>query len=187
MYLNLRDAHLFIRVPRTGSTTTLAALHDAGIWHQVGHKHAMAARAREWAGEELWRDLRVFGYIRNPWDWLVSVYNSGVSIGLAKVDPWPGSRIEPADTPGIHPGQRTMMSFPDFVRKRVTTNISWLLGEDGEVIVDDILRFEDMIKTADRHLSAMPHDHYRTWYNDDLADFVARKCRREIEIGGYEF
>ena len=62
--------------------------------------------------------------------------------------------------------------------------MDWLLG------CDEIYRFEDFRDGWDVKLSSAPgsdREGYRDWYDDDLAGYVAEKCRGEIEIGGYDF
>lgn len=178
---------IMVRVPRTGSTTLSTKIQVALGPHVVdrGGAHPTAVELREiW--KEKWGAYTTFGFIRNPWEWMVSVYNSGISRGAGVKDLWAGNPIEPRDTPGIHPGQRSNMAFPDWVRQRKTSPVDWL--RDGtEIIVDHVFRFEDLIQLTPYRASAVPHRHYSEWYTPDLVDYVAQRCRREVEIGGYNF
>ena len=178
---------IFVRVPRTGSTTFMHHLTEEFGTDLVdrGTQHAPAAILRALWGVA-WERHFTFGFIRNPWDWLVSVYNSGISSGAEGKEFWPGALIEPVDAPGIHPGQRMNATFGEWVRRRRTTPVDWL-SIDGKLAVDRVYRFEDLIKWATAHESAMPHAPYREWYTPDLAEFVAGKCRREILMGNYRF
>lgn len=168
---------VYVRVPRTGSTTFLHYLEKEFDLTDVGSQHATAA---ELWGLCDWDNLFTFGFIRNPWDWLVSVYNSGISVG-----DWPGARIEPYDTPGIHPGQRCNATFDEWA-PLAPTPLDWL-STNGEIAVKRIYLFENFIKGVTVRKSAVPHSHYRTWYTPALAGCVAEKCRREIVLGGYTF
>jgi hypothetical protein len=179
-------AFIFVRVPRTASTSFLLELEGSmGPLGDVGPQHATAVELRELLGWK-WGRYYSFGYVRNPWDWLVSVYNSGVSIGAGIKEPWQGGLIQPADRPDIHPGQRSNFRFEAWVRQRRTTPMDWLSDGD-EVIVDEIRLFENYIETAKTHKSAVAHEPYRNWYSRELTQFVAERCAREIEIGNYEF
>ena len=177
------DVHKFIyvRVPRTGSTTFTHHLEETYGTDliDVGGQHATAFKLKRlW--DDKWEEYQTFGYIRNPWDWLVSVYNSGVSVGANCQEKWQGSKL------GNGTPERTNFSFDEWVRQRKTTAIDWLTNEN-EVIVDEVRLAEDFYKTTTIRKSAVPHSPYREWYLDDLAEYVARKCSREIEIGNYTF
>lgn len=172
---------IFVRVPRTGSTTALRRLEaDWPDLERRTDKHASAAVAcRAWG--DAWEARHTFGDIRNPWEWLVSVYNAGISSGARGHEPWPGRRLANGTA------QRANLAFDEWVRQRDTTPMDWLTGEDGTVLVDEIRRFEDVTANAPECWSAVPHAPYREWYDDDLAAYVAEKCCREIETGGYAF
>ncbi len=182
-----RYGFIYVRVPRTASTSCVYDLkqrYDDVL--MTGTQHATARELRDLWGP-VWGTSFTFGYVRNPWDWLVSMYNSGVSSGAGVKEAWPGARIEPHDAPGIHPGQRTEMAFPEWVRQRKTTPIDWLADENGGLLVKAVRRYEDFIEHASVKLSDVPHAPYREWYDDDTARFVAARCAAEIELGGYEF
>jgi len=171
---------IYVRVPRTASGTFCSQLEEQfpRDMVDVGHMHATAASLREIWGEK-WNRYFTFGFIRNPWDWLVSVYNAGLSIGPD--EDWPGARIEPHDTPGIHPGQRMNYTFDEWVRRRKTGQLYWLDG------VKKVYRFEDYILGNRATKNAMEHRPYREWYSPGLAQHVLEKCAGEVVIGNYEF
>lgn len=186
-YGSAAGGFIYIRVPRTGSTSFLVELNQQyPDIEQRGTQHVSAAEAVDLWPE--WHDRQTFGFIRNPWDWLVSVYNAGLSVTARQKikEQWPGSRVSPPDAPGIHPGQRTMATFPEWVRNRQTTPLDWLYGSAGP-LVDEIRRFEDFIPTAKVKRSDVAHAPYTEWYGDDLAEYVAVICAKEIEIGNYSF
>ncbi len=74
---------------------------------------------------------------------------------------------------------------------------------DGEVVVDHIIKFEDLQNGLDNVMSklnlpklSMPRakgytrktkDHYSIMYDDETKDFIATQCAFEIEKFGYEF
>ena len=178
---------IFVRVPRTGSTTFLHHLTEeftAGLV-DINGQHATAAELRDrW--DDDWERFFTFRFIRNPWDWLVSVYNSGIPSGAGVKELWPSALEEPADAPWLHPGQRINAPFGEWVQQRKTTPVDWL-AIDGDIAGKRVYMFEDMITRATVHLSAMPHAPYREWYTPELAEYVADKCRCEIALGGYSY
>ena len=176
---------IYIRVPRTGSTTFLHHLESAVDTKQVGGQHESAIEAR-FTWHHRWDSSLTFGFIRNPWDWLVSVYNANLSTTAGEPELHPGALIEPHDAPGIHPGQRMNATFDEWVRQRKTFPADWLYDGD-ERIVKQVWLFEDLIQRTSVIKSDMPHSPYQEWYTPELVDFVAEKCKREIEVGKYEF
>lgn len=158
----------YIRVPRTASGT-YCLLHDISADHRPAYV----------------TEGPFYGFIRNPWDWFVSMYNAGMNIGVFGKEPFPGGKILPEDAPGIHPGQRMNFTFPEWCRLRVSTPMDWLTrGRE----VGEIHRMEDFVAPLRvERKNAVDHLPYREWYDDETREVVARKCWREIEIGGYEF
>jgi len=174
---------IYVRVPRTASGTFTTILkRDFGPYLiDRGSVHASAVELRALGN---WDDCFTFGFIRNPWAWLVSMYNCGMWSGANVKERWPGNRIEPHDTPGIEPGQRDGMTFAKWVMLRKTTPIDWLSDTRG-LIVDRVYRFEDFIRGETIRENVEPHRDYREYYTDELAEYVAEKCKREIDTGGY--
>ncbi len=173
---------IFIRVPRTSSTTFIHYLEKvcSDLRQPVGYIHAPYWKAKEC----LEGDYHSFGFIRDPWDWLVSAYNANIASGPYGNEAYPGGLEEPFDAPHLeHLDQRMNMTFPDWVRARETTPMDWLKG------VDEIRRKEDFCAGVSKITSSgiKTHRPYREWYDKDLADYVAEKCHREIEIGKYTF
>lgn len=71
---------IFIHIPKTGGTSIEAVLADhgtvlqgAGNFHSIYFKHIDAKRLRVMMGAEYDRYFK-FSIVRNPWDWLVSMY-----------------------------------------------------------------------------------------------------------------
>ena len=72
-------------------------------------------------------------------------------------------------------------------------------GPSGEVLVDDIYRFESFEEDFGRlcrrldldvvlqHKKPSSHRHYAEYYDDSTADIVARVFHRDIELFGYRF
>lgn len=68
---------LFVHIYRTGGNTVRRAFRADGIpTQEIGEGHCAAQDAR-WliADEGLWRALVKFAFIRNPYDWMLSLYS----------------------------------------------------------------------------------------------------------------
>ena len=107
-----------------------------------------------------------FAFVRNPWDRLVSF---GHSLKV-KVD-W--------DQPNR------------FERLNLNPQVDFVLDEAGEVMVDFIGRFENLVEdfatVCDKigvptpplpHLNCSAHRQYRDYYDEEAKQFVAEKLRR---------
>lgn len=173
----------YVRVPRTGSATYCHYLRGCfgQLLFRTDPQHASAVELRR-QFPEAWEAYRTFGFIRNPWDWLVSLYSSGVSATPGVQEAWQGNTV-----PGSDHRYRTNMTFDEFVRQRKTCPMDWLC--DGkEVIVDEILRFEDFTMLWKIRASRQnPHPPYREWYDEKLAAYVAARFARDVEVGSYTF
>jgi hypothetical protein len=96
------------------------------------------------------------------------------------------------------------VSFEDFVGRKMFTREFLLYGQRGEILVDQVARFEDLEDELGRITSAigldwdgwLPHAkrgfrppgvHYSEYYTPELAAIVERRCRKEIKLQGYRF
>jgi len=168
---------IYVRVPRTASTTFTARLREQFPYEliDVGTPHATSEELKRLWGPQ-WDTYFTFGFVRNPWDWLVSVYNSGFPMGE-----WPGDKILPKDAPGIHPGQRMNYSFEEWVRKFDLSQADWLQG------VDRVYKFEDFVRGEEMKKNVVKHPPYQEWYTPELAEYVGSRYWWEVEKGNYEF
>jgi hypothetical protein len=216
MLLSLKYNFLFVHIAKTGGTSVraaLAGLRRRDPWylaqlvcsrlsgwsgHRIGAKfprHARVIAAQEMLPHDLFEGLFKFAFVRNPWD--------------LQVSSWHHIRRErPQLLTGID-------SFEQFIRWKldpqrpyqyhIDTSIElqsdYLIDLRGKVIVDFIGRYENLeadFAEACRRIGieapALPHRRraadradYRSYYNDELVDLVARYFAPDIERLGYEF
>lgn len=148
--------------------------------------HAGAAQIRDWLGPEEFARLFSFAFVRNPWDWQVSLYHF---IRHNKVN-----------------YQRRMvseMSFDEYIRWRVDEDrhlqSEYLCDRHGELLVDFVGRFEQLeadfatiatklgLRLRLPHVNATRHDDYREHYTDETAGLVAEAFAPDIDRFGYSF
>lgn len=145
----------------------------------VGGQHSSAVELRAlW--RDKWDEYHTFGFIRNPWEWLVSMYNANLSNGAWEKEALPGGKF-------VSAMRKSNMPFDEWLKERETTPMDWLSDHNGNVIVDEVRLFEDFVRGANIKLSYKDHPHYRDWYTPELIDYVAEKCKREIKTGNYHF
>jgi len=150
---------VFIRVPRTGGTSIDRCIP----------KH------RKWAPHTKRKDIDTdswtFGFIRNPWDRMVSLhahtlrdFNLFADAVVSDSFLWPGDAME-------------WLDGCDYIGKFES------LQDD----FDHICNVIGISKTTLDHLNKSSHGNYHLYYDDDLAEIIAVRHRRTIEFGGYVY
>lgn len=147
--------------------------------------HANLRMAEARLPPEIYRDFRKIGFVRNPWERLLSWY------GYVQ------------NTPG-HADCRAGEPFEDFARRFIAKprRSQWWMIRDasGAMGLDFVGRFENlqddiaaMCRLLDIPLTAIPHHKrlitkdYRGAYGDGLAELVGKAWRTEIDYFGYRF
>jgi len=144
------------------------------------YNHMPATEAISYLGHDLWDVYFTFTIERNPWDKAVSRYY------------WESSRHAVPD-------------FSTFLRQTPRHYLTCfdLYSHHGEVIVDEVVRFEELTSALERiwdRLGTRPatvprakgnhrpsRGDYRSMYSDEDAAFLADVCHREISTFGYSF
>jgi len=189
--LSIQHRFLFIHIPKTGGNSVQEILLPYSMDKKVmdhkqdgierfdltnkelgTNKHSRLGEYRKKLPSELFASLFKFATLRNPWDRMVSFYWM----------PYKGN-IE--------------WDRNEFRKVILQTVPSAHLIEGG---IDHLMRFEhlqedfnqvcDKIGIARQQLprrNASKHDHYSTYYDDELIELVRQHHGCDIEYGGYEF
>ena len=158
-----------------------------------------------------WDDYYKVGFVRNPWDRLVSWYTMIREKGAMT---WKkrilGKRRYNDLTQYVLANSR---SFEEFIynctdtiddidgKKSILYNqFDYLSDEDGKLIVDFVDQFEnlsdDSIKVFRRlgfekasllHKNSSKHRNYRTYYTEETREEVRKRYSKDIDFFGYEF
>jgi Sulfotransferase family len=157
--------------------------HQPSVWAvQPNPDHAPARALRSYLGDQYAKAMS-FAVVRNPWSMVVSNYHF--------------VRQTPAH-PGY--GRLNSMTFDEFIDagKRTWSQIDWL-SESGSVIVNHVLRFENLsddfrkvMKDYDQlgdleHVNATKPVDYRTLYSERTMRIVGERFQDDIAAFGYEF
>jgi hypothetical protein len=211
MLLSLSKSFLFIHIPKTAGGSIDCALQPWAIQSPRTHyrrllshlpirenpqkaslrTHATADWVRLKLGNELFDRLYKFAFVRNPFDWIVSRYEYI------------------RQTPEHHRNRTVAkLDFSDFVGfeqarclKRRMDQSHFLLSRSGELLVDDVFRFESLeadTQSVFERLNlqppqALPHRHrtqrrpYQEYYSNADRIRVAELYARDLERFGYEF
>ncbi len=204
---------IFVEVPKTGSTSVRAILGKAWkphlnlwqiknqmetYWTRYGGRNnrILAAlylllpeeRRRE-IGRKQFETYFKFGFVRNPWDRVVSLYERSEALQLRN--------------------EMTFDQFVDWIQYSSATcvhssphryQLDWFVDPNGNLLADFIGKFErldeDWAFVAQKlgvneklpHRRANPRArHYTEYYNSRTRDVIAKKFNVDIDRFGYEF
>ena len=153
--------------------------------------HTSAREVRTAIGPSRWDSYYTFGFVRNPWDRLVSRYHH--------IRTRPGARR--------HEQVVRLGSFERFVRWEMDLDrprmhqCSDLCDRAGNVLVKFVGRFERLeadfavvtrelglrVELPHRNPAIQPKSDYRSYYDAELRDLVGRFCAQDCETFGYDF
>lgn len=202
---------IFIHVPKCAGTSISEALTAAGadleyngratarqreIFRQVWLHHIPAEIMYHHLSPEIWRSYYKFSFVRNPWDWLVSVYHRHGA-----------RRTRPANEEGDYvPTAAEVEQFQswagavcarDFAKKRGATY--YLTGKNNDSLMDFVGKYESIGQDFDHicrtigisvplaHTNASRRGGYRHYYTPSLAERVGDVLKDDVEAFGYDF
>jgi len=202
---------LFVHIQKTAGRSFEAVLTEniPDLENFMGtHDHAL------WAKEKLsgeWNNYYKVGFVRNPWDRLVSWYTmireKGAMTWKKRIF---GRRRYNDLTQYVLSNSN---SFEEFIykctdtiddidgRKSILYNqIDYLSDENGKLIVDFVGRFENIEEDSKKvfenlgfenaslpHKNSSKHRNYRTYYTEETREEVRRRYSRDIDFFGYDF
>ena len=156
--------------------------------------HARARDAQQFLPASVYTSFYKFAFVRNPWDWQVSMYHfilqEPTHLKHALVKSFGNFERYLAwviDTPNPYPKGATKL------QKDVITD-----GE-GKLLVDFVGRYETLAQdfaqicqklniTAQLpHVNKSAHHDYRAYYNERTCQMVAEHFAADIELFGYTF
>ena len=156
-------------------------------------EHKTAIEAREQLGRNVYDEFFSFAFVRNPWDWQVSVYQHilrnrkhALCQTLAELGSFESYVHWLCDDSASERDDRCQVDF--------------LRDSNGELMVNFVGRFESLsidfqevcqrigiectlpkLNTAERRVD------YRAWYNDCTIDLIGAKYAKDIKQFGYQF
>ena len=195
---------IFVEVPKTGSTSIRSIIGHP----QKPHMNIKEIQEKFFAeqihpsnnflknifykqkAERQWNTYYKFGFVRNPWDRVVSLYLRKEGLQMAdkmsfhEFVHW----IENSSDTSIHPSKHK-------------NQLDWFLDSKGNIAVDFIGKFESLNedwKIIAKKLgtsTTLPHTnkniakkkHYTEYYNNELREIIAKKFQKDIDYFGYKF
>lgn len=154
--------------------------------HLAHGQHLMACDIRNIMPPGLYDSTYSFGFVRNPWDWTVSAYEYArqtpanpehkIALGFDSLKEYVAYRED------HFPRQQSSFLF-DENDVQMVTRIGRFenLGDDFQAIASDLGLPADLPK---RNVSKRSRD-WRSYYDDETYDRVAKLYRKDIELLGY--
>ena len=166
-----------------GVTTSAMRVYRLG-WQF--RKHAMAREAQHTLPPELYNSYYKFAFVRNPWDWQVSLYYYMLRDTFHKQ----------------HERAKSFANFEAYLEWRVAEDVrfqkEFVTDEAGDLIVDFVGRYErlsDDFAAICQHLdirAELPHKNrsmerrsYQSYYTDRTRRLVEETFAPDIEFFGY--
>lgn len=163
------------------------------IW-QSTLTHATALNTQKELGNLIFQSYFKFAFVRNPWDWQVSMYHFILK-----------------ETAHIHHQRvKSMSGFAEYVRWMINDKKPFARGatrfqkdmlcnEKGDVIVDFVGRYENLaddfaylceylkLQASLPYLNKSKHSPYQSYYDEETHDLIAEHFHDDIELFGYTF
>lgn len=149
-------------------------------------QHAYISEAMKYMPEEIFKSYFKFGFVRNPWDWIVSMYS-----------------FLQQNTSHRHNAKIRVMNFSEYVDFEISRNQrfqhSFLCDDAGELAVDFVGRFEQLsddfnhicnqvnLEVELPHFNASKRKDYRDYYDTNTVDKVASHWHKDIALFKYSF
>lgn len=181
------DNFTFIHINKTGGSSVAQALN-------LPLEHKTALEKIEIIGENNWARNISFTVVRNPWDKVVSHYHyraktnqTGMRNNPIKFTQWVKRAYGNRD-PFYHDKPKMFMPQTD-----------WIVDKDGNVIVDEIIHFENieeefndvLVKIGKQaflpHIKKSNRGGYRQYYDEGTTEIVRNWFERDIERFDYQF
>ena len=196
----LNQPYIYIRIPRTGSTSISNMLRNDNGW-----PHFYASLIRELIGKEEYNRRLVFASVRNPWDRLVSWYMFNCNDYRAdeqqskfyKKLGFKNWIMQGCPHHGWQPHHFAHQP------KDTISQLSWITDEDKNIIVDKIVRLENLQEdlraiSEEYNIPISPivkmnssdqrkHRDYRKYYDPESAQKVVELYGDDIRYFKYEF
>jgi hypothetical protein len=187
----LRERHLrpyvFIHINKTGGSSVEKALG-------IRLDHSTAAEKHRQLGAAAWSQKFVFSFVRNPWDKVVSHYHYRVKTNQTGLGDNPVPFEDWLQRVYLDRDPRYFDKPRMFMPQR-----QWLLGDDGEMLVDYVGRFESLnedfthvcqelgLQAELGHAKPSSRGGYQQYYGEAGRAIVESQFAQDIEAFGYTF
>lgn len=203
MLISSKHHFIFIHVYKTAGTSIKIALRPfaesrwermykaifkaVGLRYKKLPRHISASKLIEQMGKEAFDSYFSFAFVRNPWDWQVSLYTFMLRMPLHRQ----------------HELMKQLGSFDAYIKWRCTEEVrfqkNFICSETGEPLVDYVGRFERLeedfaticnrigIKTSLPKLNVSNKKPFQEFYTEETRELVRRTFEPDIRLFHYDF
>ena len=195
----INDQYIFVHVPKTGGQSVTVALGG----RSGPYLHTPLAAVQK-------EKRFAFGFVRNPWDRLVSLYHFLCQKNFKQTDNFDQAKVrevgfkawlmddeffmnEDLKIPLTRKQDKGSPKY-DMLPMQKRTQMWWLDGCDFigqfESLSLDFYKACNLVGIKGKglpHINKTEHRHYRYYYDGEMIDFVAQHFKPEIEQFGYQF
>ena len=216
MIINYDKKYLFVHIPRSAGTNLYNVL--SGEKYDITNKNSKIFKggppdpgghyftrkiisSHEDGGYDI-KDFTIFSIVRNPYDrlhseyWMREEWNKNTVV--SKFQTW---LLNPTEPPA-HAGWDIGDSWNKQPQK--TCMLDWLTDIDGNIIVDHILRYENLMEelkelskiidepnllniSREKRNNSPTRPSYKQAYTEGMINFVKEFHKKDLEFFGYEF
>lgn len=151
------------------------------------HSHSTAIEIKNNFPEQVFNSFFTFAFVRNPWDWQVSLYHYMLQNSLHRQ----------------HKLIKSMKDFGEYLEWRVREDKKlqkdFVTDYDGKIILDFVGKYEYLSEDFDHvcktlniaaslpHLKKSKHRDYRMYYNDQTKRLIEEHFSEDIDLFQYRF
>ncbi len=189
---------LFVHITKTGGNSVHEVMESAGKLEFYNEHYTINSLRDKINDDGLFNRLTKFAIVRNPWDRMLSIYLFRFydpKIGSIKTNfnKW----IE-----FIYSGKKQRLMHHSLLlhKYEYSNQLNWITGDDGDIWVNDILRFEnienDMVRFLRFHgirIKEFPktnfteHNHYWHYYDAKSIGLVADHYEKDLQFFNYHY
>jgi len=198
MILNSQYKFLFVHVPKTAGQSLWRLFPRTKKEHKFYRTHIHAPYF--WLKErDIPEDYFSFGFVRNPWDRLVSLYSFSCQKTIGPNDPFDQEEVKAMGFEKWLYEYDSRMKVDsqyadDVPRFQERDQFWWVDGCDFigkfERLYEDAIYIHETVGMPIGefiHINESKHKDYREYYTPAMVDFVSRHHKRTIESMGYDF
>lgn len=181
-------SYIFIHINKTGGTSIDKALG-------LRKAHYTTTQVIEWVGQEAFDAAFKFAVVRNPWSKVVSHYKFRIKNKDEGLTSHPISFKEwVIKTYGL---EKDPVYYNNAIMFQ--PQVDWLKDEQGVIVIDNILRFENLSEEFEKIKSrldcrkSLPHVNqtqktdFRSFYDEETTQIIYDWFKEDIDRFGYSF
>jgi len=208
MLISHRYKFLFVSIPKTGTVAMQKALHPYGdVFHTTNapsplYVHGKAKDLKKYFIENGWNwdEYFKFGFVRNPWDSLVSQYFYKINFAEREKTNVPHNKLFMLYCKRFKYLCKDFNSAVISNMLTTTNQKNWAFDDENKNLLNFIGRFENIdqdFKIACekinlpqielKRFNRTTHENYKKYYTEETIKIIEKKFKEDIRIFNYKF